>query len=361
MNLIEINNLYQLLLNLIIFINKFISFIILNYQIYSTNFRSLKINNKLIIYNTDKQKKKLDFFYNYILIISFLEPILSLFIYIPFKIFLFLNKIDNFKFKIERSKNYINSFISKIKLLDISNYFEINGLYVNNINNYNFIEKKLRFESNTLLGFYPHNFVAYGFLFNGILSPYFDNNIKWLVSSFLSNPYLYPFNNNLKKKLNIESISNIKNLMSNGNNIALIPGGFYDASLTINNQINCFISIGSIKNCIRYNYNYIPCFTCGEECFYKEFIKINKYLTPEQLELFYKLNIPTIFLKQKINISGTNKKLITIIGDPINCKNKTILELQDSISKQLIHLHNLSKKYFKINSNLNIIFENIIN
>lgn len=356
MNLSLINKLYifyQIFLN---YFNKILSFIIITYNVYLTNFRSLKLYNKSKI--KGNLKYKLIFLYNYLLVISFLEPLISLLLYLPFRIFSLINNSNTKNFDISRCQN--NLFISKIKYLDISNYFETNGLYVNDCHYFNINKNKIRFESNTLLGFYPHNFLAYGFSFNGILSPYFDNNIKWLVSNILSKKYLYPFSHNLKKNLNIESIDKLKKFMSQGYNIGIIPGGFYDASLTNNNEINCFISVGSIKNCIKYNYNYIPCLTCGEESFYQDFIRINKYLSKDDLKLFYKLNIPTIYLKQKINISGSNQKLITILGNPISCKNKTILKIQKLISQQLTHLHNISKKYFNIKSQINIILEDII-
>lgn len=348
-------DLILLILNqLVIYFKKIINLIRLIKYFKLNHFKNLiSIKKK----NTKIEKYKINFLYNYFIIVSLIEPLFSILIYYPIKIFL---NINNFKRNsINKSKIFSAHLVSKIKNLDMSKYFDNSQIYIINEKNYTLTNNLLKFKPKTLLCYFPHNLLAYGYLFNGILSPNLDNNIKWMVSSFFSWSNLYPITNILKNKLNITSINNIKKDMINNNIIGLVPGGFYDASLTCYNEINCFISIGSIKYSIDYNYNYIPILTVGEELFYSSFLKLNKYFDKEQIKLLHKYNIPTIFPKTNINIKGNNKNLITLIGNPICCFNKTIIKVQELIADQLKILHLASQIYFNNKSKLIITFEKL--
>lgn len=308
-----------------------------------------------------KNSNNISFFYNYLIITTVLEPILSILLYLPSKLLLFENKYNTYFYHKQRLEDYSPQIINKLKEMDISSYFAYSGLYIQKNHNILLVNNKLSFPEKSILSYYPHNICAYGFVFNGILSPHFDTNISWLVSTFLSTETLYPFSKSLKRELKVENIKEIKQIMSRGQNISLVPGGFYDASLTEKNTISCYISIGSIKYSIDYDYNYIPLLTVGEENFYNNLFKLNKSLnlTKPEENILHKFNIPTVLPLEKLGISGSEKKLITLVGVPIRCGNKNILEVQNEIYNQLVNLYVLSKEYFGITSQLKIICEKI--
>lgn len=248
---------------------------------------------------------------------------------------------------------------SEIKKINLSRYFTNHGLYYLNHCSYYVKNQKIFFPHKSILAYYPHNFCAYGYILNGILSPYLDDDIHWATSRFLSNQKNYPWTNSLNKDLHICNVENLKEYLILNRKIGIVPGGFYDATLTNYNKINCYISIGSIKYSIDYGYNYIPVFTFGEENFYSKYYRSKDFLYAREEKLLHKLNIPTIFPKDKLIIPGRNKTLITIIGLPINCKNKKINDVQILVAKQITYLYQISCNYFYNQSELKIHLQEI--
>ena len=248
---------------------------------------------------------------------------------------------------------------SEIKKINLSRYFTNQSLYYLNQCSYYVRDQKIFFPQKSILAYYPHNFCAYGYILNGILSPYLDDDIHWATSRFLSNEKNYPWTNSLNKDLHICNVENLKEYLILNRKIGIVPGGFYDATLTNYNQINCYVSIGSIKYSIDYGYNYIPVFTFGEEYFYSKYYKSKDFLNTREEKLLHKLNIPTIFPKDNLIIPGSNKTLITIIGLPINCKNKKINDVQILVAKQITYLYQISCNYFYNQSELKIHLQEI--
>ena len=271
-----------------------------------------------------------------------------------------LNQPELLKLQTEQSILFNQNLSGKIRTLDLCRYFSNAGLYYLNHQAYSLRNKKLYFPHKSILAFFPHNFAAYGYIFNGILSPYLDDNIYWTTSRFLSNPKHNPWTHNINQDLQIIDINDLKKYLSLNQKIGIVPGGFYDATLTNHQEINCYISIGSIKYSIDYNYNYIPVFTFGEENFYYQYHKTKHFLSTIEEQILHKFNIPTIFPKDNLLISGKNKTLITMIGIPITCKDKTIKEIQNIIVQQITYLYQLSCKYFNNQSELKIHFQNNI-
>ena len=58
-------------------------------------------------------------------------------------------------------------------------------------------------------------------------------------------------------------------MMKRGENLALIPGGFEEASITSSDKITIFIRKGFIKFALKYGYNLYPTITFGEEKAFK--------------------------------------------------------------------------------------------
>lgn len=307
----------------------------------------IKLNKKST--TTEKEYQKMSRLYRLLMNTILYQPLIS-------KLF---NQPDLIKLQNEQSTLFNKNLSGKIRTLDLSRYINNVGLYYLNHESYSLRNQKLYLPHKSILAFYPHNFAAYGYIFNGILSPYLDNYIYWTTSKFLSNPKHYPLTHNINQDLQIINVNDIKKYLYLNKKIGIVPGGFYDTTLTNHKEINCYISIGSIKYSIDYEYNYIPVLTFGEENFYKKYYKSKDFLGIFEEKILHKLNIPTVLPKDNFLISGQNKTLITLIGIPIKCSNKDIRDIQNEIKKQINCLYKLSCKYFNNQSKLKIHLEDI--
>jgi hypothetical protein len=122
-------------------------------------------------------------------------------------------------------------------------------------------------------------------------------NIKWLVTDIITK---LPFIGDILGWSNMFSINkcNMLNLMSKGKNIALIPGGFEEATRFEHGTYSVYINQrkGFIKYALQHGYEIYPIFVFGEEKSYytlfTSFLKIlGKYLN--------KYHIPTTFFYGK--------------------------------------------------------------
>lgn len=307
----------------------------------------IKLNKKSK--TTKKEYQKISRLYRLLMNTILYQPLIS-------KLF---NQPELLKLQTEQSTLFNKNLSGKIRTLNLSRYFGNTGLYYLNHQTYSLRNQKLCFPHKSILAFFPHNFAAYGYIFNGILSPYLDEDIYWTTSKFLSNPKHNPWTQNINQGLHIINVNDMKKYLYLNKKIGIVPGGFYDATLTQHQEINCYISIGSIKYSIDYEYNYIPVFTFGEENFYHQYYKTKHFLNTIEEQILHKFNIPTIFPKDNLLISGQNNTLITLIGKPINCNNNSITIVQNEIKKQITYLYNLSCKYFNNESKLKIHFQKI--
>jgi len=122
-----------------------------------------------------------------------------------------------------------------------------------------------------LFGFHPHGILSTGFSINGVWSKQFHehagHDTQWLVDKVLreDNPFfkvicdLHGGINSLRK-------TRLHKLMSSNTNVAIVPGGFEDATAM---QFDKDITVlrkrtGFIKYALQYGYRVYPIYTFGE-------------------------------------------------------------------------------------------------
>jgi hypothetical protein len=109
---------------------------------------------------------------------------------------------------------------------------------------------------------------------------------------------------------------NMISLMSKNRNIALLPGGFEEASIYKRNRHKVFIKErkGFIKYALQYGYSVTPCYGFGEE---KTYWEIN--IAPTSWRLWLnKYKIPGIvFIGKYFLLPDNNLDLTMVVGKPI--------------------------------------------
>ena len=65
----------------------------------------------------------------------------------------------------------------------------------------------------------------------------------------------------------------IKNLMGRGQNIGLLPGGFEEATITVNDELRVYIKDrkGFIRYALEYNYGIYPVLAVNEHKYFSTF------------------------------------------------------------------------------------------
>ena len=122
-------------------------------------------------------------------------------------------------------------------------------------------------------------------------------NIKWLVTDIITK---LPFIGDILGWCNMFSIkkSNMLKIMSKGKNIALIPGGFEEATNFEHGTYNIYINErkGFIKYALQHGYEIYPIFVFGEEkTYYTLFTSLLKIFG----KFLNKYHIPTTFFYGK--------------------------------------------------------------
>ncbi|KAL0587548.1 hypothetical protein ABG067_002844 [Albugo candida] len=172
-------------------------------------------------------------------------------------------------------------------------------------------------DDRNLFAFHPHGVATCGWMCNGVLHSSFELlDIKWLVSSVI---FVIPFLRNLMTWSHKGPVkkSHMIELMSSGHNIALLPGGFEEATLYKRNQPILYISkrAGFIKLALKFGYKIFPVYTFGEEQTYHN---LQSFLS-WRLAL-NRLKIPGIVVRgiwwcPLLPSSGI--RLITVVGKPL--------------------------------------------
>lgn len=120
--------------------------------------------------------------------------------------------------------------------------------------------------SKTLLCVHPHGILCCGWTLAASSQAFLPSKMSWLVADILT---YVPFFSNLMIPLGGGSAAkkNMLRLMSEGENIALLPGGFEEATLYVKDTHRVFLSRrkGFINYALRHGYTIIPSYVFGEE------------------------------------------------------------------------------------------------
>ncbi|OQS02314.1 diacylglycerol O-acyltransferase [Thraustotheca clavata] len=171
--------------------------------------------------------------------------------------------------------------------------------------------------SNTLMAFHPHGILGCGWLVNGGANEAFQkSNFSWLVTDLL---FLVPFMSNLLAWFGGGGAgrTNFENLAKNGENIALLPGGFEEATIYTYKHHRVYIKNrkGFIKLALKYGYKVHPVYSFGEEetfrsfpYFLKQRVWLNRFKIPGVIfhGLWYCAFMPF-----------SNIHITTVVGKPI--------------------------------------------
>lgn len=167
-------------------------------------------------------------------------------------------------------------------------------------------------EEKNMYTFHPHGITCLGFCRSH--SDIHFHKTTFLVSSAM---FCIPFYGLIFKLLNFDSItnSNVKRYMDSNKSIAILPGGFEEATICKYDTNRVYINKrkGFIKYALRYGYKVTPVYTFGEEKTYKT------YNMCENIRLFLnKLKLPTaIFRGKYILYPYLDSGLTTVIGEAL--------------------------------------------
>lgn len=151
----------------------------------------------------------------------------------------------------------------------------------------------------------------------------------------------------------------LKRWMAKGTNVALLPGGFEEATLTTPKENRIFIKHrkGFIKYAMRYGYKIYPVFVFGENKMYKTFDRFQKFrLFLNKLKL-----VGVIFWSKYGMFPDIESEIRTVVGKPIELpklENPTDEQINCYHEIYIEKLTNLYEKYavkFNIKDELKIL------
>lgn len=169
----------------------------------------------------------------------------------------------------------------------------------------------------TLLCYHPHGILCIGFSWNGTHSPELGPSFEWLIVDILCKAPLFGWIVEWCGNLKGADAGTMKQLMNAGKNIALIPGGFEEATMQERGVERVVIKKrkGFVKYALQYGYTVHPVYTFGE---------CDSYVTmPYFQKLRLALNqykIPTVFFWGASFLPlfpRTDCELHTVVGDGI--------------------------------------------
>lgn len=111
----------------------------------------------------------------------------------------------------------------------------------------------------------------------------------------------------------------MQNRMTKGANLALLPGGFEEATLYQQNAYRVYVRkrTGFIVYALRYGYKIYPSFVFGEEQCYLSLMPDWEWLTQARLWL-NQYRFPAVaFVGKLLVVPGWDQPLVTVIGPPV--------------------------------------------
>ena len=268
------------------------------------------------------------FFIVVMLSLMFYDP----FVWIPIYIFYTIAKVLIIK-RNEKFKHFFKKTVTKSAI----KYYNKSELVMTS---------KIPQES-TILGCHPHGLLCQGIMTNIAFHSDFDKYT--ILGSRMV--YVVPFLGEIMALLGMQPVhaSNLKNLMQRKQCVALVPGGM--AEMTIGSSENmCDIVVikkGFIKYSLVYGYKIIPVYTFGEQLLTSQMPNIIPIRIRARLSEVTRF--PFLIPKGRFGIFPRRKKLITVVGSPINLpclgndvQKKDIEDYYDIYARQLKQLF---KKY----------------
>jgi len=210
-------------------------------------------------------------------------------------------------------------------------------------------------DSKSFFACHPHGILCVGYSWNLIWNP--DLVSKKITYGLTRALRLAPFFRiicDLQGWLTDVQKSTMKRLMSNGDNYAIIPGGFEEATLFAHSKHRVFITKrkGFIKYCLEYGYRLHPVYTFGEE---KTFHSVEKFL---QTRLWFNtFGIPGVLFWGEWwipFIPKSSAKLVTVIGDAIELPHISKPTTEDVNKWHAIYIAELTKLFDEHKSNFGI-------
>ena len=185
----------------------------------------------------------------------------------------------------------------------------------------------------TLLCYHPHGILCGGFSWNGVHAPELHAlGFVWLIFDGLVNAPIFGWIAAWCGNMQGASVSSMKKLMAAKRNLAIIPGGFEEATFHERGVERVYIMKrkGFIKYALRHGYQVCPVYTFGESETYEScnwFLdlraKLNEYKIPTVL--FFGWWAFPFFPRPNCDI-------VTIIGAPIDFPELN----EDSITPEVI-------------------------
>ena len=205
----------------------------------------------------------------------------------------------------------------------------------------------------SLLACFPHGLFVGGFIMG---SNVVKN--KCVSSLVLEIPIFGDICKTIFKSVSKDSM---KSIMSKGESLSLLPGGFNEIYMMENYKYNIHVPSGFIALAIKYNYTIYPMLSLGENETYKT-IPIPKSIF-RYLKRFIKiLPVPIIMPFGKwMTFIPISVPIITYYGKPIDCENefmndKSIENVKNKIISELQSIFNKNiENYCEYRNNLGIL------
>jgi len=170
--------------------------------------------------------------------------------------------------------------------------------------------------SKALLAFHPHGILCCGWSLNGNCNKeVLKSNVFWLGTDAL---FMLPVISDMLSWYNCGPASkqNMLRLMGKGENLALLPGGFEEATFYQRGVHRVFIKNrkGFIKYALQHGYAVHPVYTFGEERTYSALSWVM-----ERMAFLNKYKLPAvIFAGRLFSFMPDNRaELVTVIGKPL--------------------------------------------
>jgi len=205
--------------------------------------------------------------------------------------------------------------------------------------------------SKEMICIHPHGILCVGWMVANMSNILGSSGcgISWLATPAI---FYIPFARNIFAWCGNGSVSpaNMTNMMVRGENIALLPGGFGDATLYTRGRHRCYLKqrMGFIKYALRYGYSVRPCYVFGEEETYRAF----NYFEKARLYLASK-SIPGIIPLGKYGLLPNDEIDISVVcGEPIkfphipNPSSAEIVKWHTNYTKTLVELFDTNKQKY---------------
>ncbi len=226
-----------------------------------------------------------------------------------------------------------------------------------------YYEDSIDFESSkNMFCFHPHGIFCFCFSSQSISVDSFLNNFKrktnYLVTGILLKlqPIFLLLKLVLGSYINSVEKKTMMKIMSNNENIALLPGGFFEASLSQvgKNKIYIKNKYGFIKLALNYGYTVYPIYCFGENDLY---YNLFEWIFPDKIKFFLnKYKIPCVLPFGNFYLPRYKVNLITVIGKGIKCPkttkdNLTIDIIREYQNKYIDEIIRIFDKYKNLSDN----------